>query len=440
MKSFCLNKWVAAGLLGSGLLTSVALAQQGPRPASALQSELGLASALPVAALLLGSTAQQAAGHLVDAEKAGLQQARAGSAEWVLSTGVARVSDAGPPAVRSTDWEFGIERALRLPGKAGAQERAAQARVALAQSQRQTLWQEQAAGLVRALVDWRREQLTVSLWQAQVALMQTQEGAVARRRRLGDAAEIEQLQARLAREQAQALASAAQSRLMSAGDFLRRRYPNLVSGTPGDEADALQPGLGPDPSSAGSLPTLEEWLAEARRLSPALSVRRREAEALQAQAQAERLEQRPDPTLGLRWGRARQGQEQTVGLVLSVPFGGEFRRAGAEASALRAAAAVLQAEESAQAWQADAIRRYGVAQAARAAWVHALQAQQQLQAVAERLARGYALGEGSLADVLAARRLANDQALMAVNAAMDDLAGRALLALEAGQLWPQLGG
>ncbi len=430
MKRWHLNPRAAAAaaLLGTGLAFA-----QAPAP---LQAELGLAPALAVAPLLQGSAAQQSAGRLVAAEQAGLRQARAGSAEWVATTSVARVADAGPPAARSTDWELGIERALRLPGKAEAQTRAAQARVALAETQGRLLAREQAAALLRALVDWQREQHTAALWQGQAALMQAQAQAVGRRQRLGDAAEIEHLQAAMALEQAQAQAAAALARAAAAREFLGRRYPGLLA--PAGDKPAVVP-TAPDPASAGALPALEAWLNAARQRSPELATRRREAEALQAQARAERLEQRPDPTLGLRWGRARQGQEQTVGFVLSLPFGGEYRRAGAEATALRAAAAELQADDSAAAWQAEALRRHAQAQAARASWQQARLAQRQLDTVADRLAQGYALGEGSLADVLAARRLAKEQGLVAVNAAMDDLAARALLALEAGDLWPETG-
>lgn len=425
----------AAGLLSEGAAAATAAAAAEPA-ALPLQVELGLASGVDVAALLQGSTAQQAAARLVAAEGAGVTQARVGSAEWVINTNLARVSDAGPPASRSTDWEFGIERPLRLPGKAQAQERAAQARLAVAEVQRRVLAREQAVGLVRALVEWRRELLTLALWKAQADLMKTQEQAVAQRRRLGDAAEIEQLQARLAREQTQALADAAQARADAARDYLLRRYPALAAAGAGQPGmAAVPPRQALDPAQAGPLPTQTRWLAEAQRLSPELLARRREAEALLAQSQAERLDQRPDPTLGLRWGRARQGQEQTVGVMLSVPLGGDYRRAGAEATALRASAAALQADEAAQAWHADALRRHGQALQARAAWLQARQAQLQLEAVAERLSKGYALGEGSLAEVLAARRLANEQGLVAVAAAMEELAGRAVLAIESGELW-----
>jgi hypothetical protein len=57
--------------------------------------------------------------------------------------------------------------------------------------------------------------------------------------------------------------------------------------------------------------------------------------------------------------------------------------------------------------------------------------------VADSLQRSYQLGEGSLGDVLAARRLANEQRLAAAVATVDAWLTRQRLALEAGRLWPE---
>jgi outer membrane protein TolC len=60
----------------------------------------------------------------------------------------------------------------------------------------------------------------------------------------------------------------------------------------------------------------------------------------------------------------------------------------------------------------------------------------QWQQSAAALARGYALGEGSLAEVLAARRLAGEQQAAAAQARVDAWQAGLQIALETGQLWP----
>ena len=86
--------------------------------------------------------------------------------------------------------------------------------------------------------------------------MQAQAQAVGRRQRLGDAAEIEHLQAAMALEQAQAQAAAALARAAAAREFLGRRYPGLLA--PAGDKPAVVP-TAPDPASAGALPALEAW-------------------------------------------------------------------------------------------------------------------------------------------------------------------------------------
>ncbi|OYU82367.1 MAG: hypothetical protein CFE45_27640, partial [Burkholderiales bacterium PBB5] len=82
-------------------------------------------------------------------------------------------------------------------------------------------------------------------------------------------------------------------------------------------------------------------------------------------------------------------------------------------------AAQAQAEQARRQAQADAVQRWREAQTQWTLWQGQQQAAGQVQAVAERLARGYALGEGSLSELLAARRLAVEQQLAAAQAATD---------------------
>ena len=60
-----------------------------------------------------------------------------------------------------------------------------------------------------------------------------------------------------------------------------------------------------------------------------------------------------------------------------------------------------------------------------------------LEQAAQGLARGYQLGEGSLADALVARRLANEQRLAASTSAVDAWVARWRLLLESRRVWAE---
>jgi outer membrane protein TolC len=164
---------------------------------------------------------------------------------------------------------------------------------------------------------------------------------------------------------------------------------------------------------------------------------RREAAAAQAQFGVDRAELRPDPTVGLRVGQARSGGERFIGFALSLPFGGEHRGAVADVAAARAAVAAQRLIDAERRAQLDATLRLREAQATRALWRDQAEAAQRLDQVAQGLQRAYQLGEGSLNDLVAARRLAIEQQLSAAGSAVDAWMARQRLALESGMLWQE---
>src|SRR5690606_20889192 len=71
-----------------------------------------------------------------------------------------------------------------------------------------------------------------------------------------------------------------------------------------------------------------------------------QAAAASAQAEAQRAfaERRPDPTVGVEYGIERSSDERILGAFVSIPLGGEARRAAADAGAARASALGQRAE------------------------------------------------------------------------------------------------
>jgi hypothetical protein len=123
--------------------------------------------------------------------------------------------------------------------------------------------------------------------------------------------------------------------------------------------------------------------------------------------------------------------------VLSVPFGGEYRAAGAAAAAARAAAAALRLADAERRAGTEATQRLREAQAAHALAAGNADAALRLVQLADSLQRSYQLGEGTLSEVVAARRQANEQRLAAAVGTVEAWIARHRLALEAGALWPE---
>jgi outer membrane protein TolC len=217
----------------------------------------------------------------------------------------------------------------------------------------------------------------------------------------------------------------AQTRESAARQTLNRMYPALV--VPG-QALLIEPQpVGED---------LEYWkervLAHNHELAAARAeVKRRET--LAARAYADKL---PDPTLGVRYASERDGQERIAGLYMVVPIPGRARSAVAQGADFQI--------EGARQHEADVLRRveseirqsYTTATGTFDAWSQLRQAAEGLRRHVDLSLRSYQLGESGLADVIAARRLAIDAELAAIQAQVEAAHARYRLLLDAHMLWP----
>lgn len=414
---------LACGCAGSAL-ADTARTGTAVAPAAPTWQALGVHPATALADLLAGLPACRAAQADAVAEQALHRQLRAGSAEWVLQATATRVSRSGPDAGRAVDHDLALEGALRLPGKAALHDGLGQARAAQAQAQTRSTCTDGARQLLDELAHWQRTQATAQAWQQQAELLKRQQDAVARRQQLGDAAVLEGLQAQAAWQQARHQADA--QRLLA--EQLRQALQARHSG--------LQLHDGPMPVVNPRQPEAAAWLDGVLDRHPDLAVARLDAAAARQQARVEQAETRPDPTLALRWGRARSSGEQTLGLSISVPLGGDARQAGADAAAARALAAQWRLDDVQQRLRRTLQQHLVQADAAQRARDLAHQAWRLQDEVATRLARGYALGEGALADLLSAHRLAHEQRLQWQLAVVDDAHAQAQLALDDGRAMP----
>jgi outer membrane protein TolC len=378
-----------------------------------------------VAQVLSQAPAYRAALSEIDVARAQQRQWSAGDPAWTATLETLRRNEAGAMPASNHEWTLGLQRSLRLPGKAPAYEGAGRARLNQAQAAVQRAWREQSRELLETLGGWLRAAEAARQWARQVELLGEQRDAVARRQRLGAAAVLERHQADAALAQARARADAATEHAMAAREALARRFPGLEpQGTP------LLPTPQPLPDADAA------WLARLQAANSELAAAREAVAVAAAQGRIDRAEQQPDPSVALRVGRARSGGEQVLGLSISLPFGGDARDAVASAAAARATAAVRLQEDAERLALAGATQHLRAARAAHASWLGQAEAARHMNTAADGVARAFQLGEGTLAEVLAARRLANEQGLEAALAGVDAWLLRSRLELEAGLLWP----
>ena len=247
---------------------------------------------------------------------------------------------------------------------------------------------------------------------------------IARRAELGDASKLDALQARAAATQAEAASRLASERAQRAGLVLRELYPQL--------APPADPTL-PAPVLPGhDLAALGE---RAMQQDPGIRMARVAAQGSRLESERAGAERRPDPTVGVRYGIERGGDERIIGVYVSIPIGGEARRAAADASQAKADALDHLADARLRRTSGEVLALRSAVASGVSRWQVAEESAQAQAQVAERVARANELGETGLAEVLLARRQMLEASLSASNARVDALESRALLLLGAGQLW-----
>lgn len=384
-----------------------------------------LPDAATVARLLAAYPPVAAARAGVRLEEANRRRLMAGSHETTLRLATQERDVRTTPAARYAEWDVGIERAFRLPGKAALDAELGEAGVAGARLALGDALHEAARTLLARWFAWLRERAQAALWREQVGLFADELTVVEKRIRAGDAPRAERLAAEAALAQAEAGLAQARYREQAAATELMRRFPGLVLPQTVEIAE-------PRPVEGEAA----AWRAQVLEHSHELAAARAESQRARLALLRADAERTPDPSVGLRVARERGGEERLVGLSLSIPFGGEARAAAVTAAQAQADMAASREAAVTRKLEAEAENLFHAAVAAHAAALGAREAARRLAAAADLAARAYALGEGSLNEVLAARRLALDARINATTTALEANEARYRLLLDAHRLWP----
>lgn len=382
-----------------------------------------------VAKVLESNPVVQSARSGIDLGRAQKRKLDSGPYEFNVNT-AGQQRNSKPADKRYAEWNVGLDRPFRVPGKAGIDSDIGNAVVQASRFAYGAAYREVARELLTQWFNWVKANSEVTQWQSQVELLYKQREVVAKREKVGDAAKLETSIAESAYAQANASLKIAESRVQISASALLQSYPGL-------QLPATVELSEPQPVEG----SLEEWITKA--LSSSHERDRAKAEALQVKLQAERarLDLIPDPTVGVFYGSEQGGGEQLMGIRLAIPLPGSTARS-ADLAAARA--------ESSIAAQREALANrnilnnmatvYATAASGYHSWQSARIAMEGIEQNSAKMARAYELGEVGLTDLLNAQRLKAESALISNTTRIETIEAYYRLLLDSGQLWlPQDG-
>lgn len=321
------------------------------------------------------------------------------------------------------EWNVGLERPLRLPGKAAADERIAQALDEQADAHFGEAMHESARTLLAMWVEWAAAEQAHALAQENLAAARANVDVVDKRVRAGDAARLDASLARgeLAEQEratveARTAAAVAWAQLHGRFPGLTRQYGVLPEPRPVEGGDAF-------------------WRERILSLSDDLKLAEAARDQALGHAERARAERLPDPTLGIFTASEVGGRERLTGLSLSMPLPGA-RRTGLAGRAANGAEAARQAYALKRA-ELEAGVGAGLARAGGAydAWQSARGGAAAMHDNARLAQRAYSLGEADLQSLLAARRQANQAAQAALAAQAQAVLAYGTLLVDAHLVW-----
>lgn len=363
--------------------------------------------------------AAEAQARVAEAERRRLE---AGEHEFNLNlTGQRRRESAGPEYL---EWQAGLSRGLRLPGKAGLDVRIGEMGVHHAEERIGDARHETGRQLLAAWYGFLQAKMGARLWQEQTELLREQVRVVDLRIKRGDAAQIERMLAEAVLSQAISQAGQAEAVASIARAEFLAQFPDV----PPPVASTAEPVL-PEGGEA-------DWVARVLEHNHELQAAQLAFEQAGLQRRRAESERLPDPTVGMFYGHEADGRERVLGLSVNLALPGEARRAASEASAARAEVAAA---------EFVAVRRRLAGEAV-AAWQRAVagvESHQRLKVAAEAVTRhaalaqrAYELGELGLSETLLARRSALEAQLALVQARLAGNEAVARLLIDAHALWP----
>lgn len=448
------SAWGVLFMLGMGLSQAQAQAQVVLSADAVLQSYLPMEAAVKDA--LLASPLIEGARARRDALSARARGIAVGTAEFTVRATAQRRREVGP-GVSVQESMLSLERPIRAWGKRGMDADLAAQTQALAEIAYADAMHEGSRELLKLWFEHLRAQADVKNAQTTFALAAQMQRLTQSQLKQGEISKMDAELAQAELDRISASRAVARAQLATTASALSRRYPTIelprsdmnslsaeADDKLGDKSRAATTGT---PSRAvinpAALPAWPEGanvaMADKRQefleKNHELNMLRVDAQRLRLFAQRASRDRLPDPTVGLFTARERAGSEQVTGVMLSMPLSGEARSLNAVAAAADAQAAEDQVRWTEQQlgatfdgmWQ-QLLHKRNAAELLKSAAVRQAQA-------ADKARKGYALGEGTLSDVLMMDRLASDNLHAAQRMQLEAVELQALIRLDLHQMW-----
>ena len=303
---------------------------------------------------------------------------------------------------RYNEWSAGIERTLRLPGKAAADRNLGKATVEASQARYGEARHEAARELMGLWVEWLHAENAHTLAGQNLQATQESLAAVDKRVRAGDASKLDLNLARAELADQRRLDNDAKMQAAVAWARLSTRFPGVAR-----QGQAL-----PMP-----LPLAEEatfWRERILEQSDELKLAQTQLGVDQAHAERARKDRTPDPTLGVQTASEVGGRERLAGVTISMPIPGGQRHARSAKAMATVEVSRREVEFKQRQLETEIASAVATAQGAYDSLQIANEGTVAMQQNAALMQRAYTLGEAELQALLLARR----QATAAMNSAL----------------------
>ena len=364
----------------------------------------------------------------VAAARAGLEVARQEAGildespfEWTPRvTGGQRTLQNGPAYF---EWNAGIERTIRLPGKAAADRNLGKATVEESLARYGEALHEGARELVALWVDWLAAERAGELAEINLRSVKESIAAVEKRARAGDASKLDLGVARAELAEQRRRENDAKTQVSVTWSRLSTRFPGVKK-----QVMALP---APLPIAENAAFWRERILAQSDELK-LVQMGMQKAQAVAGQMRAGKT---PDPTFGIYTASEFGGRERVVGVTISIPIPGgarDFRstRAIADVEVLR-----QEVELKKRQLETEIASAIVTAQGAYDSLLIANDGAATMQENAGLMQRAYALGEAELQILLLVQRQVIAEKNNALNAHVTALKAYYGLLVDAHLIW-----
>ena len=328
------------------------------------------------------------AGAKLNAAEADARRLRVGDHDFVLEGEYVR-RDVSPGPVFN-EWNAGVSRAIRLPGKASADRKIGDIGIRAAELARDDARHQTALLFKDQWIAWTEASAQLSIDEAEADTYRKEVDNVQRRLDLKGASQLDLEQARAALAQAESAEIESRRVLDGAALTLHHSFPDLVlpskvpsfpepTGLPGGEA---------------------EWRMRVIEHSHEIALAAAQAQRAMSIAHRASMDRFADPTIGVRAFQERGGEETGIGVSLSIPFG--LRRRQAISDTMRADAVAASVREQAMRREIALVADKDVSDAVASfnAWKKAALARKASSDVVSRMRRAVQLGDRDFSELL----------------------------------------